>query len=218
VKITPILHRKTDQADYADRMAAATLAQPGRPKRDDSWKSMTREQLKAHRESIQNPHVLKVMNMSSEELAKYRDRPMPAKEDWKRETDAEKIQGEMIAKNPTRINDLAIAEHERHKSKNTQGDAVSEGATSVSPVKVERAIEAYIHTPPAPMTDAQKAGLNRAELVRQETLRELTKIEQYSGPVVEVEKKKPGFWSRLFGTSKTHQGDIGSIIDWRDLK
>jgi len=178
-RITPVLHRSKEHARYTEMMADLQRKDPSYKKREAT--------------TDQSPHIAatwdaknnKLKDMTEAEIAAYQNRPLPTKEMAAAEADAEKIMAEQIAKYPTRIQDYSHAEHLRRLSKNTQGDAVSMGMSGASKETKEMARQAFSFTPPAPLTEEQKARLT-----------ELNLITTYVGP--EYEWKPVSFWESLW--------------------
>lgn len=178
-KITPVLHRSKEHERYANLMADLIRKDPNYKKREAS--------------TTQSPHIAaiwdadnnKLRDMTEAEITAYQNRPLPTKEMAAVEADAEKIAADLIAKYPERISSISLAESERRKSKNTQGDAVSTGAKGASPERLEMARQAFSYTPPAPLTEEQKLRLT-----------ELNLITEYVGPAYEW--KPISFWESLW--------------------
>lgn len=191
MKITPLLHRDPiKQAQFEatleeikairyEKRPASTVQAASLAPIWDSEKNTLRE-------------------MTDEQIEAYRNRPWPTKDQWQRETDAEKIQAELIAANPTRITDLRIADDERRKSKNTIGQS---DLSAFSPERRELARQAFSYTPPAELTPLQK-----------ERLVELNPITPYTGPVPEA-PKRPGLFQRL---REMFQDRDDHHVTWRD--
>lgn len=179
-RVTPLLFRKPGNAEYVDRVVKDIQAL-NIEKRPIS----TMQALSAQR----------VLDMTDEELKAYQARPMVTRAQCAVDKDAEKIAAELMMFHPSRIQSSILAEQERHKSKNTIGDAINEGLSSASEESKIRAAEAYRVTPPAQLTEAQK-----------EKLTEVNLITEYSGPAETKPQKKKSWFIKFFGSAVRSKG------------
>jgi hypothetical protein len=180
-RIVPLLHRKPGQAEYVDRMVKEIKAL-NIPKKPVS--TVQSASLAPLWDSENN----KLRDMTEQEILAYQNRPMPEKEAWRRDADAEKINAELMLVNPSRIQSTIAVQDIRRKSKNTIGDAVSEGGSGFTPERKELARQAFSFTPPVQLTEQQKSKLT-----------ELNKITEYTGPAPEEKPKKKKWFEFLLG-------------------
>ncbi len=133
--------------------------------------------------SEQSESTKRLLAMSEEELIKHRERPLP--KDWLAVSDATNMD-EAVAPRLFTPQEVALVEDIRHKSKNTTGDAISEGQRGASKEAKVNAMAAFTCTPPAPLTDVQTQKLT-----------EVTKIKEYEGPPPKAENKKSKWFQRF---------------------
>lgn len=143
----------------------------------------------------------KILAMTEEELEAYRSRPLPVNEQARTDKNAERINATLFVKNPARTQSMLLAEEERRKSKNTIGES---RLSSSSYEAKERARQGFTCTPPASLTEEQKARLT-----------ELNLITAYEGPPLSEPMKKKS-WFDIF-KSKVRQGENDNHVSWRDL-
>lgn len=150
--------------------------------------------------TIQSASTQRLLDMSEEELKAYRNRPMPEKDQWKREDDAEKIfaSHEGVKKDP----DLISKEvGRRQQGYHQMGDAQSQGEGRVSLEKQEKAKEAWLTTIPAPYTSMEKHFIKEGHVI--------------NDPKPQKESLKDRFFK---WTAKTFQGEQDHRFSWRDLQ
>ncbi len=198
-KLRPILQRSKQSEEYANSMAdyIRSLNIPKRP--------VTKVQA-ASLSQIWDSEKNALKEMTDEEIAAYQNRPLPEKELWQRETDAELIAAQLTLTTPSRIQSTIVSEGLRRESKNTQGDAISQGGSAFSPETKETARQAFSYTPPADLTKGQESKLA-----------EIHKIKEYVGPIPEKEKPKKKSWlDKLFGVRAEKYAD-DQHVSWRDI-
>ena len=141
------------------------------------------QQVKKPVNTEQSPSTARLLAMNEKELADYRDRPLA-------DCQVKDKYGNIVINKREIDPEIAVAYQEhRMKSKNTLGDAVSYGATSVSPEKREKAIDAYVCSQPVEITAEQATKLQ-----------ELTPVKAVvaSQSIEAKEEPKKGFASKIY--------------------
>lgn len=113
---------------------------------------------------------------------KHFNRPMVL--NWKAVPEAKSVD-EAVNKRDYDATQVAIQEDIRRKGRNSLGDAVSMGASSISPETKERAVEAFNYSKPTKLTPAQEAKAV-----------ELNRIQHY-GEKDHEEEVKLSMWARF---------------------
>jgi hypothetical protein len=196
--VRPVLHRSKQHEEYANQMSdhIKSLNIPKRPVSKIQASSISQ---------LWDSEKNTLREMSDEEVAAYQNRPLPEKENWKRETDAELIAAQLALTTPSRIHSTIVSEGLRRESKNTQGDAISMGGSAFSEETKELARQAYSYTPPAELTKGQESKLT-----------EMNKITEYTGPIPEKPKPNKRSWlDKLFSSDGAKHAEIHNV-SWRD--
>jgi hypothetical protein len=95
-----------------------------------------------------------ILDRPVEQDAAHFWRPLP--KDWKANKDADPENlAQVTGQRDFTPEEIVISEDIRHKGRNSLGDAVSLGASSVEPNRKVMAIEAFTYTPPTPLAKEQ---------------------------------------------------------------
>lgn len=189
--------RKDNDAQYMQDM----VLELGKVKRERIGPgydpSLTYEERMAKSLAMQPASTKRLLMMTDEEHAEHMKRPVPTWEQALAVKGALNEDGTIdmdkaVAARPITAQEVAVVEDIRRKGRNSQGDAVSYGASAFTSERREAAVDAFIYTPPAELTPAQKTKLT-----------EMNKITEYTGPVPEVKPiKKKSWWQKLFADDK----------------
>lgn len=103
--------------------------------------------------TIQCASTKALLEMTSEQLAKHRDRPLPT--NWLAVPDAKNMD-EAVPTRPVTIQEILLQEDIRHKSKNTFGQSEKNG---VSDERKRVAVEAFTYSRPTELTPVEQEKL-----------------------------------------------------------
>jgi len=162
--------------DYVEQMVSAKQSQsPHVP-----LKKLTPEEILA----MQPASTRAVLTRDPSLDAEYQNRPISTIGqstfgDLKKDLD------KLVAKRDIDAADAALVEEMRRGSKNTTGDSVSQGASSITPERKERAKEAFSYSKPTSLTPEQ-----------QRQAKELNEIQKL-GEIQAEEPPKDGFFKKV---------------------
>lgn len=196
-KVVPISIRRPEDEAYARMMTEGRSIYPSKATTKEQFfaeqmEKWNRGELKRKPIWEQPASTQRVLSMTSKELAEYHNRPWPPsgwkanEEIWKeleREDLTAKQREELISKlvgeRKVPPEEMALIHATRQRSKNTAGDASSEGGgNSVDDWRRAKAIESFTCFPPVEMTpELFKSIVNMVKI-------------QSSAPLIEEPKKK----------------------------
>ena len=163
--ISAPVNPSTEYASYLERIAEEKRKIPKKPAT-----------------TVQAASTQAILDRDPSRDAEWQSRPLAS--NWLAVSDAINPDGSIdrdkaVNARAVTAQEVAIIEDTRRKSKNTSGDAISEGASSITPEKRERAIDALVFSEPAPITEEQ---LEKAKELNQKVTK-LAEIQKYGSQV-----------------------------------
>lgn len=140
-------------AVYAEQMARELAAIPREKKPPTTTQAASTQAILSRDPSQDEHHFNRPLPLN------WKARPdlLPDGIDFNTLSEAEK--DSIVAARKVSAEEIRVEEQRRRGSKNTLGDAVSEGATSVSPESRDRAIDAFYYSPSSELTHHEKEKL-----------------------------------------------------------
>lgn len=144
--------------------------------------------------TIQEPSTQRLMDMTEEELAAYKARPLPGIDAWKREDDAELLWSQHKGNTPENI----VAVLGTRVARNDDG---KDPIIGPSPERREAAEKAWMETKPSDYSAVEKYFIANGHIKNDPT------------------PKKDSWWTKFaMWRAKVFQGDTDSTIRWRDVQ
>lgn len=158
---------------------------------DEMVERLRKENPKRPATTTQAPSTQRTLERNELDDITYWSRPLPPPEKWKANPSAKTIE-ERVQPRPLDPREIELFERTRRRPKNSEGSSIK---SSVTPLLRERAIEAFVYTPPARVTEAEVKA------------RAVNLVEYKSEPLKEVWVELP-WWKAIFHRLRGHKVKI----------